>query len=170
MRFEKVSFEAFQRDMMEYRPISFLGSITKEAYDAIKLPKRKTRYSAGYDICTPIDITIPPGERRVIPTGIKVVFAEDEMDTWHLQMYVRSSVGIKDCIVLSNSTGIIDPDYQFAENEGDMMLALVNTGQNLVKYKAGDRLCQAVFMMHGITTDDDASALRKGGIGSTGVS
>ena len=167
MRFEKVRYDAFEHDMMQYRPINFMGGEAKEAYDKIKLPERKTKYSAGYDICTPIDISIPSGQRRVIPTGIKVVFEEDEMETWHLQMFVRSSVGIKDGVVLTNGTGVIDSDYQFGNNDGDMMLALLNTSEKLVKYKAGDRICQAVFMIHGITSNDKASGDRTGGIGST---
>lgn len=167
MRFEKVRYEAFEHDMMQYRPINFMGGEAKEAYNKIKLPERKTKYSAGYDICTPIDISIPSGQRRVIPTGIKVVFEEDEMETWHLQMFVRSSVGIKDGVVLTNGTGVIDSDYQFGNNDGDMMLALLNTSEKLVKYKAGDRICQAVFMIHGITSNDKASGDRTGGIGST---
>ena len=168
MRFAKVKYEAFERDMMLYKPISFLGNQTKEIYDSIQLPKRKTKNSAGYDICIPIDIVIPPGERRVVPTGIKVVFDKQEMTTWHLQIYVRSSIGIKDGVVLTNGTGIVDSDYQFAENDGDMMLPLMNTGDKTVKYKAGDRICQAVFAIHGLTVDDDAKDLRTGGIGSTG--
>ena len=168
MHFEKVSFAAFQKDMMQYKPINFLGGITKETYDAIDLPKRKTQYSAGYDICTPVDITIPAGERRIVPTGIKAVFNADEMGTWHLQMYVRSSVGIRDGVVLMNGTGVIDSDYAYSENDGDMMLALLNTSQSQVKYKAGDRICQAVFCIHGITADDETSDVRRGGIGSTG--
>lgn len=167
MRFEKVRYDAFEHDMMQYRPINFMGGEAKEAYDKIKLPERKTKYSAGYDICSPIDISIPSGQRRVIPTGIKVVFEEDEMETWHLQMFVRSSVGIKDGVVLTNGTGVIDSDYQFGNNDGDMMLALLNTSEKLVKYKAGDRICQAVFMIHGITSNDKASGDRTGGIGST---
>ena len=95
------------------------------------------------------------------------MFEEDEMETWHLQMFVRSSVGIKDGVVLTNGTGVIDSDYQFGNNDGDMMLALLNTSEKLVKYKAGDRICQAVFMIHGITSNDKASGDRTGGIGST---
>lgn len=169
MRFEKVRYKAFEHDMMQYRPINFMGGEAKEAYDKIKLPERKTKYSAGYDICSPIDISIPSGQRRVIPTGIKVVFEEDEMDTWHLQMYVRSSVGIKQGVVLTNGTGIIDPDYQFSHNDGDMMLALMNTGPETVKYKSGDRICQAVFCLHGRTENDTAQGRRTGGVGSTGL-
>lgn len=167
MHFERVKFDAFKNDMAMYRPINFMSGEVEKAYDGIKIPVRKTKYSAGYDICIPIDISIPSGQRRVIPTGIKVVFEEDEMESWHLQMYVRSSVGIKDGIVLTNGTGVIDSDYQFAQNDGDMMLALLNTSDKLVQYKAGDRICQAVFVIHGLTSDDNASGDRIGGIGST---
>ena len=167
MHFERVEFNAFKNDMAMYRPINFMSGEVEKAYDGIKIPVRKTKYSAGYDICIPIDISIPSGQRRVIPTGIKVVFEEDEMSTWHLQMYVRSSVGIKDGIVLTNGTGVIDPDYFRGKNDGDMMLALLNTSDKLVQYKAGDRICQAVFVIHGLTSDDNASGDRIGGIGST---
>lgn len=166
MRFEKVAYGAFYEDMK--KNYTTREDIIDWAWRNIKLPERHTRYSAGYDICTPIDIAIPSMERRVIPTGIKVVFREEEMNTWHLQMYVRSSVGIKQGVVLTNGTGIIDPDYQFSENGGDMMLALTNTSPELIKYKAGDRICQAVFCIHGLTEDDKAVGDRKGGVGSTG--
>lgn len=168
MRFEKVSLDAFTKDLLKQLPNWDAGG-AKTAWGRITLPKRSTRYSAGYDICTPVEIVIPPHERRIIPTGIKVIFAPEEMDTWHLQMYVRSSVGIKQGVVLTNGTGIIDPDYQFAENDGDMMLALLNTSDRLVKYKVGDRICQAVFAIHGLTSDDEAGGRRIGGVGSTGA-
>ena len=167
MHFEKVKFEAFRNDMAMYRPINFMNGDVEKAYEGIKIPVRKTKYSAGYDVCTPVDVVLPSGQRRVIPTGIKAVFSEDEMESWHLQMYVRSSVGIKDGVVLTNGTGVIDPDYFMGENDGDMMLALLNTSDKLVKYKAGDRICQAVFVLHGITSDDAATGDRTGGIGST---
>lgn len=170
MRFEKVRYKAFHEDMLKYNPrMSITSAEIAKAYKDIKIPRRRTKYSAGYDICTPINVSIPAGQRLVIPTGIKVMFEENELSTWHLQMYVRSSVGIRDGIVLTNGTGVIDPDYQFGKNDGDMMLALLNTSANLVKYKAGDRICQAVFCIHGITSDDDASEKRTGGIGSTDV-
>ena len=170
MRFKKVKYKAFFEDILKYNPRS---SITQKeidnAYKSIKIPERRTEYSAGYDIRTPIDFTMPAGTKVVIPTGIKAVFDDDELDTWHLQMYVRSSIGIRDGVVLMNGTGIIDSDYQFGKNDGDMMLALWNTSENTVKYKAGDRICQAVFAIHGRTSDDSVTKKRTGGIGSTGV-
>ena len=168
MHFERVTYTAFSDDIRDYYPTKILPEVLFELWNRIKIPERKTKYSAGYDICTPVGIVIPPHERRVIPTGIKAVFLPEEMETWHLQMYVRSSVGIKDGIVLTNGTGIIDSDYQFGDNDGDMMLALLNTTNQLVKYNAGDRICQAVFAIHGIAEGDHADGDRIGGVGSTG--
>lgn len=166
MRFEKVSKSAFVMDMLKWQKHGM--AYIEENYDMIQLPERGTRNSAGYDIKTPIGFMLDPNERKVIPTGIKVVFNEDEMDTWHLQMYVRSSVGIKKGVVLMNGTGIIDADYQFAENDGDMLLALWNTTDQVVSFDRGERICQCVFAIHGRTSDDAAVGERTGGVGSTG--
>lgn len=168
MHFEKVKFEAFERDMMQYRPMNFLGSQATEAYDNISLPERKTKYSCGYDVKTPITITIRPHDSIVIPTGVKAVFAPEEMETWCLKLYARSSVGIKDKVIITNSVGLIDSDFQFSDNDGDMLIALTNMSDEVRTYKAGDRVCQAVFEIYGITSDDKAIGERTGGVGSTG--
>ena len=99
MHFERVNYKAFEHDMMQYRPILFLGGSTREAYDKIELPERKTKYSCGYDVRTPVSILIAPGCSVVVPTGIKVVMSEDEMETWCLKLYARSGIGIKDKVV-----------------------------------------------------------------------
>lgn len=166
MHFEKVKFEAFKNDMMTYRPMNYMEGHIEEAYDNIVIPVRKTKYSVAMTSVLRLTLFCLV-VRRVVPTGIKAVFAPEEMETWHLQMYVRSSVGIKDGVVLTNGTGVIDPDYYTGQNDGDMMLALLNTSDKLVKYKAGDRICQAVFVIHGLTSDDKAVGDRTGGIGST---
>ena len=64
---------------------------------------------------------------------------------------------------------LIDSDFQFSRNDGDMLLALTNMSDVLRQYKPGDRICQAVFEIYGVTSDDDASGTRTGGVGSTGV-
>lgn len=168
MRFEKVDFKQFAEDMSKNVGRKYLNAENSMyAWEHIKMPVRATKYSAGYDICTPIDIVIPSMTKVIVPTGLRAVFNEDELKSWHLQMYVRSSVGIKDGVILTNGTGVIDSDYQFADNGGDMMLALFNTSPNIVKYKAGDRICQAVFVLHGIVENDVVNKNRTGGIGST---
>lgn len=166
MHFEKVSFEAFKRDVHDYYG-GMPDDEIKEIYDNIVLPERKTKYSAAYDVATPLSVLILPGQSMVIPTGIKAVFAEEEMETWCLKLYARSSIGIKDRVIVTNAVGIIDSDYQFAENDGDMMLALTNIGSTEKMYRPGHRICQAIFEIHGITSDDAAFGARTGGLGST---
>lgn len=168
MHFEKVSFEAFKKDVNTYLGAYPTDEI-EEFYENIILPERKTKYSAGYDIATALPVLILPGQSKVIPTGIKAVFAEEEMETWCLKLYARSSVGIKDRVIVTNAVGIIDSDYQFAENDGDMMLALTNIGSSEKMYRPGHRICQAIFEIHGITSDDAAFGKRTGGLGSTSI-
>lgn len=168
MHFEKVKYEAFEHDMMQYRPMNFLGGEIEEAYKGIELPVRKTMFSCGYDVRTPINIVLPANGSIVIPTGIKVVMSEDEMKTWCLKLYARSGIGIKDKVVITNGTGLVDGDFQFSDNDGDMLIALTNMSPHLRKYKAGDRVCQAVFEIYGVTSDDNASGKRVSGVGSTG--
>ena len=166
MRFERVSLSAFRKDMLKCK---FTEETILTAYERIQLPERATKYSAGYDFVTPVDFVLKPGERMVIPTGIKAVFNEVECKIWHLQLFIRSSLGVKRDIVLSNGTGVIDPDYaDNPMNEGDMLMALHNTGYNYQHFKTGDRIMQGLFLIHGKTDDDNAQGQRTGGVGSTG--
>lgn len=122
--FKKVSYEEFERDV---RMLLFTNNdtnvtdIAKEAYEHIVIPERKTAMSAGYDICTPFNISMAPGSSMVIPTGLRCNFSEPG---WFLGVYLRSSIGFKYNTVLANTVGIIDPDYYFADNEGHIMIKL----------------------------------------------
>lgn len=164
MRFEKVSLEAFMKDLRKYGIKE--GYLT--AYKNIKIPERKTEFSAGYDMVTPIPFEIKPNEQVVIPSGIKCYFTSGEARKYHLKLYCRSSIGIKKNLILPNGTGVIDADYvDNPENEGDILIALKNIGSNYHHFEAGDRLIQCIFETHGITEDDNAKGERKGGVGST---
>ena len=108
------------------------------------LPKRGTKYSAGYDICTanPIPIEIGAGETVTIPTGIKAYMGEDEV----LLIHVRSSVGIKLGLVLANIVAVIDSDYVNSPNEGNIILAIRNTTDKPVVIQPKERLAQGIFI------------------------
>ena len=151
-KFEKVSREVFERDILD-------GN-----YDELILPKRGTKYSAGYDFYSPISFTLRPGERKVIPTGIKACMEENEF----LAIYVRSSLGFKYDIRMCNQVGIIDADYyNNSENEGHIFVCLKNEGVKEVNINKGDRFVQGIFTPYLITDDDTATGDREGGIGST---
>lgn len=165
MRFEKVSFESFRKDMLKY---GWREECIQTAYDNIKIPERKTKFSAGYDISTPLGFSMKPHDRITIPTGIKAVFEPDEAKSFHLQLFIRSSIGINRHVVMANQTGVIDADYAGnQDNDGDMLIALYNNSEYEVRFETGERLIQGIFMIHGLTTDDNATVERRGGVGST---
>ena len=135
--------------------------------DVAKLPNRSTKYSAGYDFHTTnsLPIMILPHKTVVLETGIKACMNQDEV----LMMYVRSSVGIKRGLVLSNGTGIIDADYyNNPDNEGHIRVAVTNIGDVAQTVQPYEKIAQGVFMKYLTTDDDSVSAERVGGIGSTG--
>lgn len=161
-RFEKVSFEQFKKDFID----TFGESENVEKiYAEIKLPKRATKGSAGYDYFTPIDIKLKPGETIKIPTGIRAYMEEG----WVLKNYPRSGLGFKFRLQLNNTVGIIDSDYYYSSNEGHIMAKITNdSNENKEVYvKAGDGFIQGIFVEYGITFDDEVSDIRDGGFGST---
>ena len=87
---------------------------------------------------------------------------------WVLMIYPRSSIGFKYQVGLANTTGIIDSDYYRGNNEGHIMVKLVNNGNKIFSANEGDKIVQGVFLPYGITTDDNAEGERIGGFGSTG--
>lgn len=130
------------------------------------LPVRGSSKSAGYDISSPITVTIEPHSSVLVWTNIKAYMAEDEV----LQLHVRSSVGIKKGLMLKNVTGIVDSDYYSnTGNDGNIGLALRNTTDEAVVIEKGERLVQGIFMKY-LTVDNDTFLKneRTGGIGSSG--
>ena len=137
----------------------------KSIYDSLKLPRRATKGSAGYDFYTPIDICLKPGESIKIPTGIRC-----EMDEgWVLMIYPRSGLGFKYRLQLNNTVGIIDSDYYYSDNEGHIFIKMTNDSNEgkTVEVNAGQGIAQGVFMQYGIVEDDDVIDVRNGGFGST---
>lgn len=162
-QFSKVSFEQFLTSWKD----DFGGTDDeiKAIYDTIKLPKRATTGSAGYDIFSPIDFTIKPNKTLKIPTGIRCKID----DGWVLKVYPRSGLGFKFRLQLNNTVGIIDSDYYYSDNEGHLFIKVTNDTNEgkTVELKAGTGFAQGIFVEYGITYDDDAIEIRNGGLGST---
>lgn len=162
MEFKKVSFKQFSNDWPGERNATMKE--IESVYDSISIPKRSTRNSAGYDFVTPFELNIAPHSAVKVPSGIRCTGMPNNL---FLAMYVRSSVGIKKDVVISNGTGIIDSDYSDAENEGHIWIALRNEGDVEQHFDAGERIAQGVFQVYFMTDNDVADAKRTGGIGST---
>ena len=139
----------------------------KENYlpvEEIPFPKRATRGSAGYDFVSPIETEIPAGGKTVIPTGIRCEMREG----WVMMLFPRSGLGFRHQVRLSNTVGIIDSDYAFAENEGHILVSLRNPLDQPLTISRGERFCQGIFLPYGLAEEEEAFALRTGGFGSTG--
>lgn len=163
-RFEKVSKDLYIKALLE----DFTNYTEKEAeeiYDAIKLPKRATKGSAGYDFYAPFSFQLKPNETIKIPTGIRAWMEED----WVLNIYPRSGLGFKFRLQMNNTVGIIDSDYYYSDNEGHIFVKLTNDTNEgkTVDIAAGTGMVQGIFLPYGITEDDDAEGIRNGGFGST---
>lgn len=162
-KFEKVSFEQFEKDFVKNFPNI---KDVKSVYDSIKLPKRATTGSAGYDFYAPVELAIKKGESVLIPTGIRSKIE----DGWVLKIYPRSGLGFKHRVQLDNTVGIIDADYYNSSNEGHIMIKLscdAHDDEHLVTVNAGDGFAQGIFLQFGITFDDETDGVRDGGFGST---
>ena len=163
-KFHKVSEEQFLKDWAD----TFPENSSEDAlavYQAVKLPRRATAGSAGYDFYAPVQIFLAPGENVKIPTGIRA-----EMEAgWVLKCYPRSGLGFKYRLQLNNTVGIIDSDYFFSDNEGHILVKMLNDGREgkRVELAAGMAFAQGIFMEYGITEDDEAEGIRNGGFGST---
>lgn len=150
-KFEKVSLS------------EYVKSAPAESYQTIRLPQRATAGSAGYDFFAPFEFTVNAGETVKIPTGIRAKIDQG----WVLSIYPRSSLGFKYRLTLDNTVGIIDSDYYGAQNQGHIFIKMTNCGNVPLTVAAGGAFAQGIFTQYGITYDDDATALRTGGFGST---
>lgn len=163
-KFHKVSLEQFKKDWIDTFGPEDEAEIQK-IYEDIKLPKRATSGSAGYDFYTPVRLVLQPGETIKVPTGIRAEMEEG----WVLKCYPRSGLGFKYRLQLNNTVGIIDSDYFYSDNEGHMFSKITNDTkeEKTVDIGKGEGFMQGIFAEYGITVDDDAAAVRNGGFGST---
>lgn len=154
-KFEKVSFAQYEKDEEN----------AKVYYDQIKLPKRATTGSAGYDFYMPYDLMLEPGQTAKIPTGIRARMENG----WVLCLFPRSGLGFKYRLQLNNTVGIIDADYYGSDNEGHIFAKITNDSNEgkVLELKQGEGFMQGIFLPFGITEDDDTNEIRNGGFGST---
>ena len=163
MYFEKISLEQWLKD---YDPIGYNESYATRKYEEIKLPKQGTKYSMGMDFFAPYDIVIMPDDYTTIPTGIRWVVSELEANVG-LLIVPRSGLGFKHGIRLANTIGVIDADYQFADNEGHIMVKLYNPSDEFVEIEQGKGFAQGIVTPYLICNGAESDGDRTGGFGST---
>jgi len=132
----------------------------------IELPKRSTKYSAGYDLKLIDDLVIEPGEIGLGVTGVKAFMMDDEV----LKIYPRSSLPRRYSVTIPNNVGIIDKDYYGNEvNDGAIFVALWNFSKDPVTIKKGERVAQGIFQKYLVSRlEEEVKTTRNGGFGSTG--
>lgn len=163
-KFLKISKEQFINDFKNTLD-NYDESQIENIYKSIKLPKRATIGSAGYDFYIPINFTLKPQETINIPTGIRVKINEG----WFLAIFPRSGLGFKYRLQLNNTVGIIDSDYFNSDNEGHIFIKITNDSNEnkTVELNVGQGFAQGIFMPFGLVEDDDTTDQRNGGFGST---
>lgn len=132
-----------------------------------ELPQYATPMSAGMDLRAFTDepITIMPGERKLIHSGINIQLPEG----YELQVRPRSGLALKHGITLTNAPGTVDADYR-----GDVGAIVHNLGTELFVVNNGDRICQIVakeyVKIEWEETDSlDSTERGEGGFNSTGI-
>lgn len=169
MHFEKITREQWMKDMvnLEFLLEENLEKINK-LYDNIKLPKRATKYSAGYDFYVSGNASLSSEGSYIVPTGIRWVCDKEEDKNKVLQIYPRSGIGFRTGVRLMNTVGIIDADYWEGNNEGHIMVKLYNPMDSPLHIKDGDAIVQGVITEYH-TCDDEEEIVEKrtGGMGST---
>jgi dUTP pyrophosphatase len=141
----------------------------KRLNDTVKIPKYQTSQAAGFDLAAMNDVTLEPGETRLVGTGL--IF--DIPNDYEVQIRPRSGISLNTTLRIANAPGTIDSDFK-----NEIMLIVTNISMNgSVAVSAGTRLAQAVItpVLQAIIFDidtgienEDTTTVRVGGFGSTG--
>lgn len=103
----------------------------------LPLPKYAKGGDAGADIVSRIDITLAPGERALVPTGIAIALP----DGYVALVHPRSGLAIKHGVTMVNAPGTVDAGYR-----GELQVILINHDRTeSVSFKRGDRIAQLVI-------------------------
>jgi dUTP pyrophosphatase len=133
----------------------------------LPLPRYAKGGDAGADIVSRIDITLAPGERALVPTGIAIALP----DGYVALVHPRSGLAIKHGVTMVNAPGTVDAGYR-----GELQIILINHDKSeSVSFKRGDRIAQLVIQKveraeFVEVRDLPGSGRGTGGFGSTGRS
>lgn len=132
--------------------------------DDLPLPAYETAGAAGMDLRAAESVTLKPGARHLVPTGLSIALPEG----FEAQVRPRSGLAVKYGVTVLNSPGTIDCDYR-----GEIKVPLINHGQDEFIIARGDRIAQMVIasVTRIVWTEVeslDETARGAGGFGSSG--
>jgi dUTP pyrophosphatase len=105
--------------------------------ESIPLPRYAKGGDAGADIVSRIDITLKPGERALVPTGISIALP----DGYAAFVHPRSGLAIKHGVTMVNAPGTVDAGFR-----GELQCIMINHDQHeSITFKKGDRIAQLVI-------------------------
>lgn len=133
--------------------------------DGATAPFYATPGSAGLDIRSTKEVTLQPGERQLVPTGLKIAVPAG----FEAQIRPRSGLALKQGISMVNTPGTIDSDYR-----GEVGVILINHGKEIVTLEKGERIAQMVIcpveqVIIEVVESLDDTTRGTGGFGSTGI-
>jgi dUTP pyrophosphatase len=135
--------------------------------ESIPLPTYAKGGDAGADIVSRIDITLKPGERALVPTGISIALP----DGYAAFVHPRSGLAIKHGVTMVNAPGTVDAGFR-----GELQCIMINHDPHeSITFKKGDRIAQLVIQKieraeFVEVKDLPGSDRGTGGFGSTGRS
>lgn len=132
--------------------------------EGLDLPHYATSGAAGMDVVSAEDVTIPPGARHPVATGLAMAIPHG----FEIQVRPRSGLALKHGITVPNTPGTIDSDYR-----GELKILLINHGTEPFPIARGDRVAQLVLApvvqaRWDVALELDDTARGSGGFGSTG--
>ena len=133
-------------------------------FEGLELPQYATDGAAGMDVLAAEDVTLPPGGRHAVATGLALAIPPG----YEIQVRPRSGLALKHGITVPNTPGTIDSDYR-----GELKVILINHGGQNFAIRRGDRVAQLVLApvvrASWLKVDELDETLRgEGGFGSTG--
>ena len=132
--------------------------------EGLALPAYATDGAAGMDVLAAEEVTIAPGHRYAVATGLAVAIPQG----YEIQVRPRSGLALKHGLTVANTPGTIDSDYR-----GELKVIMINHGAESFAIARGDRVAQLVLAPVTQATWDeveelDATARGASGFGSTG--
>ena len=150
-----MSGEADERPVLRVRRLSHAADLPLPAYE--------TAGAAGLDLRAASSVTLPPGGRAAVPTGLAFALPPGHEG----QVRPRSGLARRHGVTVLNTPGTVDEDYR-----GEVMVLLVNLGQEAYRIERGDRIAQLVVApvtrARVVETELDRTERGSGGFGSTG--